>query len=88
MATIKDAEQIRFQHRPKIFGRSFFDSFEDADAGVVDEDVEAAELFYGVVNQSFDLTVIPHIAGEPDRPCAGRSIQILYRLIYLILISS
>src|SRR5438552_18198506 len=61
VATVKDAEQIRFQHRAKIFRRSFCHSLKSADARVVDENVEAAKFFNSVCNQILNLIKISDI---------------------------
>ena len=50
VATVEDAEQIRFQHRAKVFRRSLCHGFEGADAGIVDENVEAAKFFDRVID--------------------------------------
>src|SRR5438132_8651026 len=66
MATVEDTEQICFQHGAKIFRRSFFNGFERADAGVVNENVQSTKLFDGVVDQTFDLMVIAYVSRETN----------------------
>src|SRR6185503_5316011 len=53
VAAIENAEQIRFQHRAKVFGRGLFDAFENTNTRVVDENVEAAQFFDGEGDQGF-----------------------------------
>src|SRR5712691_4042577 len=64
VTAVENAEEICFQHRAKIFRRRLFNGLEDADASVVDEDVETAEVFDGVVDQSFHLSMVTDVANE------------------------
>src|ERR1041384_551177 len=74
MATIENAAEIRFEYGAKIFRRSFFDCCpSDADAGVVDENVEAAELFFYISEQRLDLFVIAHVARKYE--CMTRALS-------------
>src|SRR2546423_1489280 len=88
MTAIEDAEQISFQDRAKIFGRGLLYRFEDADTSVVDENVEPAEFFDCVIDESFHLLVPAHITNQTDRATCFRSIQLTYCLIDLVLMSS
>src|SRR5258708_6922808 len=71
VTAIKDAEQVCFQHRAKVFGRSLLDSFKDADACVVDENVEPAKFFDCVIDESFHLIVLAHITDQTNRSSAA-----------------
>src|SRR2546421_1333325 len=89
VAAIEDAKKVCLQHGAKVFGRSLFNRFKRADAGVVNENVEAAEFFDRVVDERFNLIVIAHVASETDRaPIATLLIQLIDRLIDFVLMPS
>src|ERR1041385_6170530 len=87
VATIENAADIRFQHGAKIFRRSFLDGFEDANARVVDENIEALEFLDRMVDERFDLMVIAHVASKTDRATVAQSIQLIDSLIDLVLVA-
>src|SRR5713101_4470474 len=66
VATVKDAKQVRFQHGAKIFRRSFFHGFKGADAGIVDENVEAAEFLDRMIDYGSNLSKFSNVANQTN----------------------
>src|SRR5437870_11626052 len=67
VTTVEDPEEICFQHCAELLRRSPFDSLENADAGVVNQNIETAEFFDGVVDHSLHLIVITYVTDETKR---------------------
>src|SRR5438105_5353188 len=88
VTAIENAEQIRLEHRAKVFGRGLLNSFEAANAGVIDENVESAKFIDCVINESFDLIMPAHITNQTHRATFFRLIQLLYCSIDLVLMTS
>src|SRR5947209_14399720 len=63
-AAIEDAEQICLNNSAKFFRLCFIHTPEDSYASVVDQNVHTAELRNGVLEQSFHLIIITHVAND------------------------
>jgi len=88
VTAIEDAEQIRFEHRAKIFGRGLLNRFEDANTRVVDEDVESTQFFDRVIDEGLDLIVFANVADETSHTPAtlnGESFRVNVSLFRLAL---
>src|SRR3712207_1046064 len=64
---VEDAEEVRLQNRAKLFGRRLLHRLEEADAGVVDEHVNAAQLFDRVSDERLALFARSHVARRARR---------------------
>ena len=71
MTAVKDAEDIRFQHSPEIFRTHILNGREDANAGVVNENVDAAECLNCVIKERAYVVVVSDVA---HRACAARNL--------------
>ena len=64
VAGVEDAGQVGVDHLGPLRGRHVGDVGEDADAGVVDQDVEAAEPRDGGGDRALDLVVAAHVGPQ------------------------
>ena len=77
--------QFRFQSRafvPRLVGQLVDRGEPVRAAGVVDEDVDAAEVLGGAVDQRLDLGLLTHVAG--DEVGAVRGAHLRQRLLALV----
>ena len=66
----REAKHIGLEHRPDVGVVAFLDRREIAIAGVVDEDVDAAEAPPGGLDGGFDLGLLLDVEFERQRPLA------------------
>src|SRR5438132_13444203 len=88
VTAIENAEQIRLEHRAKVFWRGLLNSFEAANAGVIDENVESAKFFDCVINESCYLMMPAHITNQTHRATFFSPIHILHCPTHLVLMTS
>ena len=70
MTAIEDAREVRIQDAvPFIHGR-FGDRLEYTNAGVVDQDVQAAELRHGSGHQRFHIGILAHVGLNGEHAAA------------------
>src|SRR5437660_4282795 len=87
MATMEDAKDVRLQHCSKVFRCCVLDLLENADSGVVDQNVERAEFSNCVIDQRFNLIVVSHVADETYCPALIALIEFFNGLVNLGLMS-
>ncbi len=62
------AAHIDSEHQVEALQRQFFRSLEHDRAGIVDQDVEAAEMLHRLFDRALDRLLIPHIHADRQRP--------------------
>ena len=63
----QEAEHVGVEQPVKAFFRDGFERCEFVDAGVVDQHVEPAERFQGVVDQRFGVAGLRYVGSHRDR---------------------
>src|SRR5262245_38825251 len=64
MTAIEDAEHICLEDCATIFGCSLLNRVEDADTPIVDQNVQATESRYCVIDQTLDLVILAYVTGK------------------------
>src|SRR4051812_40655512 len=82
-AAVEDAEQIRLKYRAELFGRRLLDGLEETYARVVDEHVNAAQLFDCVSDERFALFTRAHVARSARRAHA-QAFKLAHCLLYFV----
>src|SRR6266404_6398655 len=64
--TMEDAEKICLEHGAKILNRHFFNQPKDANAGVIDENVNAAKDSNSPFKQRLHLCIVADVSNDPS----------------------
>ena len=80
MAAIEDTKDVCFEDGPKVFNAHRFNRSEYADAGVVDKDVETAELFCDFSDNGLHLLVVANITNITGSSPGAGSVRTRRRL--------
>jgi hypothetical protein len=59
---VEEAHYVHVEHLAPLLGEAFADVREEHHAGVVDEDVYASELLFGLVDQAVRLALVGDVA--------------------------
>ena len=73
MRAVEDAGQVGLDDLVPLVGAELRDGSEEADPGVVDEDVEPRRFFDGELHEACDFLVATNIARGAVRAKAGRA---------------
>jgi hypothetical protein len=69
-AAVEDTGQVHVDHEPPVLGRQLGQRSDLRHTGIVDDDVEPAELADGALDQGVHLGVARHVGGDHDGPPA------------------
>jgi len=70
---VEDAEDVRVEHPAPLVRRRVLDRAQQHHASVVDEHVEAAELFVGAAHERIGLGLVADVGLDGERGSAGRA---------------